>query len=140
MSVKRKTPENDDDSGEKKAKEPKYTIRKTTIEAFLNDVRFFLNYLINYQNNVLGETFDAWKNNNILGSNLLEEIKTNHEITFDSKSFIEKKDGSNYKILNMDVFMIFIKKIFKKFRVTTWCKLYDNVSYDEDTGFIQISN
>ena len=139
MSVKRKTPENDNNSEEKEAKEPKYTIRNTTMDAF-EDVRFFLDYLINYQNNVLGGTFDAWKNNNILGLDLLEAIKTTHKITFDSKSFIEKKYRNNYKILNMDIFMIFIKKIFKKFRVTTWCKLYNNISYYEDTGFIQISN
>ena len=137
MSVKRKTPENDDNSEEKEAKEPKYTIRNTTMDAF-EDVRFFLNYLINYQKNVLEGTFDAWKSNNILGSDLLEEIKTNHEITFDSKSFIEKEDRNNYKILSIDIFLVFTRKIFKKHSVTTWCRLYDNVSYEEDTGYIKI--
>ncbi len=138
MSVKRKKPENDDDYEEKEAKEPKHTIRNTTIEAFLNDVHFFLNYLINYQNNVLEGTFDAWKNNNILGSDLLEEIKTNHEITFDSRSFIEKED-QHFKILNIDIFLVFTRKIFKKHSITTWCRLYDNVSYEEDTGYIKFN-
>ena len=107
------------------------------MDAF-EDVRFFLNYLINYQKNVLEGTFNAWKSNNILGSDLLEEIKTNHEITFDSKSFIEKEDRNNYKILSIDIFLVFTRKIFKKHSVTTWCRLYDNVSYEEDTGYIKI--